>query len=864
MTLILSQSYKQLINGDGKGHSICQQICDQLLNLPSLQFAWVGLHNQPENKVEFCASAGSFPDFKHQITELTEKESLTQNCVMFKALDQLAPIWNHYNDNLNKPDIWDQLNKTGGWRSYAVIPVILERNCCLLLNLYSILDNAFSDDLQDEAINIVIDGKAQWQQLILVEPDLIDDHQLISFETVFDHAGWGRAIVDCETNRLSYVNTAFAEMHGYSREEMIGMALIELFAPESKGQLPQYIHTLTEQDKVIYDSIHIRKDGKKFPCESQVVVVKSNSGKRLFRAATCTDISERKIAEIEQQRLLEEANLAHVEAQQARDILSAAFERVNDGIVSLDSHWCYDYLNKRAAVMLQRKKPEDLLGKNIWEEYPEGIGQPFYHEYHRAIETQQVVIFEQHYAPWDQWYENRVYPSKKGLTIYFTEITERKRNEAQLEKLAHYDVLTQLPNRALLFIRLEHCVERAKRDDSLFALLMLDLDHFKDVNDSFGHAAGDELLQLVAQKLKSRFRGIDTVCRLGGDEFTILLDDINRADDAARIANEIIQTLGRPWRLSSNVEVRIGSSVGICLFPIHGGTAQELLQHADTSLYKAKTEGRGKFKFYDHALTETVRGRIALESELRRALLNNELRVFYQPQLDIASQQIIGAEALVRWQHPKKGLVYPGHFIGIAESTGLIVDLGNWVLAETCRQGRIWQDAGLPDISLAVNLSAHQFLHSDIVAIVTQTLKQSGYRPALLELELTESALMEREEEAIAIFKALRKMGVRIAIDDFGTGYSSLSYLKKYPVDVLKIDKSFVDDIPASQEDMIIAATIIAMANTLKLNVLAEGVETKEQLTFLKNQLCHSYQGYLYSPAISAVEFESLLRRQKT
>jgi diguanylate cyclase (GGDEF)-like protein len=442
----------------------------------------------------------------------------------------------------------------------------------------------------------------------------------------------------------------------------------------------------------------------------------------------------------------------------------------------------------------------------------------------------------------------------------FADISRLKASEAELEFLAHHDPLTRLPNRLLLLSRLEHAIGMARREDRQLALLMLDLDRFKDVNDSFGHVAGDELLQQVADKLTSRLRGVDTVCRLGGDEFTVLLEDIAHVEDAARLADTLIADLGEPWRLSHGGEVRVGASVGISLFPEHGDTAAELLQQADAALYQAKAEGRGRFKYFSDALTRAARERIELEARLRRAIGRNELRVFFQPQVEIGSGRMVGAEALVRWQDPEQGLIPPGRFIPVAEATGLIGAVGEWVLRETCRQGRRWLEAGLPPLTLAVNVSPHQFLNSDIAAVVADILAETGFPAAHLELELTESALMEREQEAVEVLNRLRTVGVRLAIDDFGTGYSSLAYLKRFPLDVLKIDKSFVDDIPHSADDMQIAATIVAMAHSLRLKVLAEGVETAEQLAFLQEQGCDYFQGYLKSPPLPVDAFERLSR----
>ncbi len=445
----------------------------------------------------------------------------------------------------------------------------------------------------------------------------------------------------------------------------------------------------------------------------------------------------------------------------------------------------------------------------------------------------------------------------------FSDISLRKAAEEEIKQLAFYDPLTQLPNRRLLQERLEHCVEIERRDGKRLALLMLDLDRFKAVNDSLGHLAGDELLQQVATRILSRVRNVDMVARLGGDEFVVLLEDIAHAEDAARVADEIISVLSKTFQLSQNNDVKIGVSIGISLYPEHGDSYGILMSSADAALYQAKDQGRGCYAYFSEEQTLAAPERIALEMRLRRAVEQQELRVFYQPQVDIASGRIVGAEALVRWQNPEEGLISPLHFIPIAEETGLILEIGEWVLRETCRQGRLWLDAGLPPLTLAVNVSPQQFRRGDISALVATVLSETGFPAKYLELEMTESGLMENQDHVMALLNTLRSQGVRLAIDDFGTGFSSLAYLKHFPLDVLKIDKSFIDDIPHVQDDMEIAATIITMGHILGFKVLAEGVETPEQLAFLREKNCDSYQGYIKSPAVAAEAFVELLRDQE-
>jgi diguanylate cyclase (GGDEF)-like protein/PAS domain S-box-containing protein len=443
----------------------------------------------------------------------------------------------------------------------------------------------------------------------------------------------------------------------------------------------------------------------------------------------------------------------------------------------------------------------------------------------------------------------------------FADIAKAKSSENELQFLAHHDPLTKLPNRVLFQSRLQHCLERAQRRNSIAAILMLDLDRFKEVNDSFGHLAGDELLILVAEALSKRLRSSDTICRLGGDEFIVLLEEIADADAAARVAQQLIEALNKAWSLSGGHEARIGTSIGIALYPDHGDTPEELMQQADAALYKAKHEGRNRFKYFSEDLTLAARERLDIETRLREAVENHELQVFYQPQIDVANRQIVGAEALIRWQTANGEFIPPSRFILVAEETGLIGRIGAWVLQEVCRQGQQWLQNGLPALRLAVNLSSHQLIHSNIAEAVSDALTTSGFPADHLELELTEQALMRHEQQGISILQDLHKLGVHLAIDDFGTGYSSLAYLKLFPLNVLKIDKSFIEDIHQQDHATEITATIIAMAKTLRMRVTAEGVETEEQLDFLQSRECDQYQGFLTCRPLPAKAFEIFANR---
>ena len=445
---------------------------------------------------------------------------------------------------------------------------------------------------------------------------------------------------------------------------------------------------------------------------------------------------------------------------------------------------------------------------------------------------------------------------------------ERKRYQEQLEHQANYDALTGLPNRNLLHDRLKQAVY-AQRHARAIAVVFIDLDHFKFINDSLGHSAGDKLLQQMADRLRDAVRDGDTVSRLGGDEFILVLNDQQNEDIIFRAMQRIIGEVSKPVIIDGQ-ELTVTCSAGISLYPQDGPDVDTLLKNADAAMYRAKEHGRNNFQFYTAEMNKLVNERVSLESHLRRALERNELLLHYQPKHDLKSGNIVGVEALLRWQHPEWGLLYPDRFIGLAEETGLIVQIGEWVLRTACAQARAWQDAGLPPVIMSVNLSARQFRQEALFKLVARILSETGLHPEHLEMEITESMVMHNAETAIAILKGLKEIGVNLSVDDFGTGYSSLAYLKTLPIGILKIDKSFVQDIdgPKGKKDGLLAQAIISLGHSLKLKVIAEGVEEEAQLDFLKANHCDEAQGYLFSRPVPPQECELLLaaakRRKKT
>jgi diguanylate cyclase (GGDEF)-like protein len=441
------------------------------------------------------------------------------------------------------------------------------------------------------------------------------------------------------------------------------------------------------------------------------------------------------------------------------------------------------------------------------------------------------------------------------------EIIERRR----AEEAAYYDTLTGLPNRTLFQERLPHALALAERSGQMLAVMLLDLDRFKTINETLGHAEGDRLLREVAERLTGCVRRSDTVARFAGDEFALLLMQITHTDDVARIARrtedavEVAQNVLRvlePPFVSGQHELYLTASIGIGLYPNDGEDSQTLWKNANSALYRAKEQGGHNYQFYTADMNAKALQRLTLENSLRHALERDEFVLHYQPQVDIDSGQIVGAEALVRWQHPELGLVSPSEFIPLAEDMGLIIPLGEWVLRTACAQNKEWQEAGLPLMRLSVNLSARQFQQPKLAEMIARALSETGLEPEQLELELTESALMGNAETAIETLRQIKATGVRLAIDDFGTGYSSLSYLKRLPIDVLKIDRSFVCESTTAPDDAAIVMAIIGLAHNLKLKVIAEGVETEEQLAFLRLLRCDEIQGDLCSRPLAAADFK--------
>jgi diguanylate cyclase (GGDEF)-like protein len=518
--------------------------------------------------------------------------------------------------------------------------------------------------------------------------------------------------------------------------------------------------------------------------------------------------------------------------------------------------------NTAAETMFNLKRAKDI-GQKLSVALPFDITSVHLEKYANVVTT--GTPFEEEFAidvpSVDvKWLKQQVVRMDGGIAISLRNITQAKKSQERLNYLAYFDDLTGLPNRALFSDRISQAIADAHRHNRLVGLMFMDIDHFKNINDTFGHIAGDSLLQAVGERLKAFFREDDTVARFGGDEFAVVLADMSNVDDMTLVVQKILHLFKESLTIFGN-EMFVTFSIGITIYPFDDSDIQNLLQNADAAMYQAKALGRNNYQFYSAEMTVHAKKRMELEIGLRNALKQEQFVLYYQPQLDLKSGKIIGMEALIRWQHPEKGMISPADFIPVAEDTGLIVPIGAWVLRTACVQAKAWQDQGLPNLLIAVNLSSRQFKQGQLLQEVMAVLDETGLDPHFLELEMTESLLMDgSNSDVLSTLNEFKKLGITLAIDDFGTGYSSLSYLKRFPIDKLKIDQSFVCDVISDPEDASLVKAIIAIARSLKLKVIAEGVETEDQLNFMRRHDCDQMQGYYFSQPLPADEFAELVR----
>lgn len=658
-------------------------------------------------------------------------------------------------------------------------------------------------------------------------------------------------LLDMERHLLQ-ANKAFYQMIGLSPEQSAGRPIAELIHPAGESEQCPVCRAQEARTETVFTlepEDFFNPSGR--PMEISLKLVHDSDGRASGMLMSLHDLSRSRQVE-------ERLRLA-----------ASVFENTDEGVIITDPDANILDVN-RAFSRIQGYSREEVLGKNPRLFKSGHHDQSFYRDLWRILtETGhwrgEMWNRRKNGEVFPKWQTiNRVVDSSGKLTHYvgiFSDITHIKQSQEKLDHLGHHDALTDLPNRLLLNERLEQAIKHAQRHRTLMAVIFLDLDNFKHINDSLGHPVGDQLLQEVARVLLEAVRQDDTVARIGGDEFVLLLEDIGKPENAGIAAQKLAAVFAQPFQLADQA-IHVTASLGICICPQDGEDPATLLRNADSAMYRAKEEGRNTYHFYTEELTRNAFERVLLENNLRQAIDNGQLILLYQLQKELMSDRIIGLEALIRWMHPELGVISPAKFIPMAEESGLIHPIGDWVLKTACRQAKQWLDQGIEFGRVSVNIAGPQLQRGTLVSEVTRALEESGLPTQRLELEVTEGFIMQQPQAAITQLQALRELGLTLAIDDFGTGYSSLSYLKQLPIHKLKIDQSFVRDIPDDRNDMAIADAIIAMGKSLGMTVIAEGVETEAQAEFLKQAGCQEGQGYLYSRPVSAEEVEALIRAQ--
>ena len=683
-----------------------------------------------------------------------------------------------------------------------------------------------------------------------VMSDSINEQEEMQKE-IFNQNAIGIGYISTE-GEILFVNTYITDLLGYEENELIGQNIQDITYKEDvelSFNNKQIVIDSQGNEDIAYEKRYIHKDKSLVWVHVILSCAASKNGKTKYLIGFVKDIRERKTSE---RRLL---------------LAEAVFDNTNEGIMIVNRNLMIRTVNHGFEKLLGYSKKE-IKGKSF---------ESFISKHHDVTFYKQIwqQVFKKGHWQGEIWGTKKngnllpywlniaTIRDKAGKIINYigalSDISVIKQSEEKLAFLAHHDPLTKLPNRLLLVSNLEHAIKRAKRDACKIAILFLDLDKFKEINDTFGHSYGDAILKAVTRRFQEVMREEDTIARIGGDEFIMLVEDIKEITDIEIVLSKILDIFEKPFLINKD-SFNLSSSIGVSVYPDDGIQIEDLIKNADTAMYQAKDEGRNTYRFYKQKMTKELFSKILLKNDIHKALLNNEFTVYYQPQINIKTKELIGAEALVRWNHPEKGFLLPADFIEEAENTKQIIALGKYVLKKACRDVKKWIDQDIFHGKISVNVSAIQIKQENFYNTVISILQETDLAGHFLDLELTESYMMENPKDSISLFNKLKKHGITLSIDDFGTGYSSLGYLKQLPVDKLKIDRSFIKEIPYNKEDAIMTKTIVAMSKSLGHKVIAEGVETAEQHDFLKQEGCCEGQGYLYSHPISPEDFEIFLK----
>ena len=849
----------EMLMAELSDEELMSRICRELVRDGLFRMAWIGLVDEDGATVRPVAEAGFAQDYLAR-ADIRCDDTPQGHGPTGTAIRTGTTVVNNDTETNRRFAPWRERARAQGYRASAATPLRVQGRVVGALNVYSQEAHVFGLEKVMLLEKLATDlGVAMGNRASLTALRESEER----FRLLLDSSP--EAIFGVDSQGIcTFVNPACLAMLGYTREEMLGQgvhALIHHTYPDGRPYPKEQCHvrcsTLEGQPTHVDSEVHWRKDGSSFPVEywSRPMY---RDGQLVGAVVNFIDISERKRME---QALRESEERYRLISSVSTDLLYSSVQ-TEDGFVTVD--WATASVDRVFGYTL-----DEILQQGGWRKYVHPEDLP---EFDRNIV---------HLAPGQRSECELRILAKDGSTHYIRaytlaveaedgrvrhrlygacqDITERRLAEARIEFLAHHDVLTGLPNRVLLRDRFEQALARAQRSQKHVAMLYLDLDNFKRVNDTLGHAAGDKLLLETVKRLIHCTRDSDTISRQGGDEFILLLNEIPDMETVERVATDVLRQLAEPMEINGHA-MNASCSIGVALYPQDGSDFDSLLQKADTAMYNAKDAGRNAYRFFDDGMNRQAHEHLILQNRLHQALYRAELQLHYQPQLDADGGKVTGVEALLRWHNPELGDIPPARFIPVAEDCGLVVPIGAWVIEQSCRQAQAWRQAGLPDLTMSVNLSALQFRRAGLIETVAGALARSGLPPHLLELELTETIMLQDVENTLDTVRQLKALGVRLSIDDFGTGYSSLSYLKRFAVDRLKIDQSFVRDINTDPDDAAIVTAIIQMARSLRLGIIAEGVETPEQLAFLREAGCSEVQGYLFSRPLAPAALEAFLR----
>jgi diguanylate cyclase (GGDEF)-like protein/PAS domain S-box-containing protein len=859
MYAALSATNEAILHAKSR-EELYRQVCDAAVNGGKFITTAVLVPDLDQTSIKVSAIAGTGRQLMREARISTVESTRQGRGLSGNAFRTQKPCVS--NDFLNDPktSFWHDIARQAGIAAGAALPLVLRGSACGVLLFYSSEKNAFDEEIvkllsrMAENVSFALENFERDTERRQGAEALRRSEE--KYRSILENIEEAFYEVDLRGD-LTAVNEAFCRLLGYSERESIGMNNREYQTREMSEKLYRKFSEVYRTGVPVksFDFELVRKDGSTVVGEGSIHLIRDDEGNATGFRGLMRDVTARRKME---------------------QVLRDSEERFRD-LTDLSSDWYWEqdqhfrFVQVSGSILEKTGlPPEAYIGKTLkdlpysdvpveqWMEHKKAIieRKPFHNLVLKVTNSDGSLRYIS--ASGRPILDSQ--GNLKGYRGTGKDITKRKIHEERIQYLATHDALTSLPNRVMFDQLLSFAIHHAQRHESKVAVMFIDLDRFKVINDTLGHHAGDRLLQEIAGRLKQSLRTSDVVARMGGDEFMVLLQEVTETEQVAVIARKIIAAVQQPILLE-NQQCRVTASIGISMYPIDTENEQALMKNADIAMYLAKDEGKNNFQFYSKDIQVQSVEHLVLETSLRRALDCNELFLHYQARVDLRTGMITGVEALLRWQHPELGLMLPTSFIPIAEETGLIVPIGKWVLKTACMQNVAWQRRGLPPICMAVNLSPRQFTDECLLNDLDTMLAETGMNPALLELEITESMMMGNVERTARQLSAIKKLGVRFAIDDFGTGYSSLAQIKRFPISTLKVDRSFIQNVPHSAEDKALMEAIITMGKALNLTVVAEGVETTEQQSFLSARNCDEMQGYLFSKPIAPESFADLLRK---